>query len=441
MNKTMIEQTQTYIKQNKLFSKSDRLLVAVSGGFDSICLLYILHKLKYKIEVAHCNFNLRNDESNRDEDYVIQFCEELKIKLHKTNFDTKAYSKKRSISIEMGARELRYNWFEELILKQKLTKIAIAHNSNDVIETFFINLNRGSGLKGLTSIKPINGHIVRPILFASRNEILNYCEENGLSPKMDSTNLENDYLRNKFRNIIIPEFNSINPDFEKTILSNIKSLNETYSIFNDKIQEEKKKVSFFKEENLHFDIQMLKKLSPLNTYLYEFVKEFGFKASQIPDLVNILDSETGKLIESETHIILKNRDELIIFKNINLNFDIELNFEKKNKFGLSFSQFAKDGDFKIIKDLSIAQLDFDKISFPLRARNWKEGDSFIPLGMKNKVKLKDFFINNKFSKIEKQTTPLLVDASNKIIWIVGHRIDDRFKVVKNTKRVLKIIRS
>lgn len=434
----MLTQTRDFINSKKLFTFSHKLLVGVSGGADSLCLLDLLHKLGYSVEVAHCNFQLRDQEADKEQAFVQSFCEEREIECHTINFQTQEYAAEKGISIEMAARDLRYEWFYKLCEKRSLDYIAIAHNQNDVIETFFINLNRGAGLKGLRGIQVKNCRVVRPILFASREQIELYCKKNSLDFKIDSSNLKNDYLRNKFRNIIIPEFVKLNPNFQQQLVDNIGHLDEAFSIYQERVEEVKALVCTENEEILEIDINSLVAYKAYKTYLFEIVKAYGFRSAQVDEIIKISHSESGKIVESQTHKILKDRNNLLIYPIQNSELEVKIDSSYQNDLGMEISDFLIDDDFRFSREAEICQLDFDKVSFPLSVSYWQTADYFYPLGMKNRVKLKDFFINNKISVAQKSKIKIIKDSTGNIIWVAGYRMDNRYKITQTTNKVLQI---
>lgn len=437
----MIHQFQDFIDNNNICLKTDRILIGVSGGIDSVCLTDLFLKLDYHIGIAHCNFQLRAKESDQDELFVRNFANENDLPFFTTRFDTAQIAESEGISIQMAARDLRYEWFEEMRTKHGYKYIAIAHNKNDVIETFLINLTRGSGIKGLTGIKTKSGSIIRPLLFANRKEICEYIEKNGVEFREDSSNKSIKYSRNLIRHEIIPLFEKINPRFQDTICENVDRLKETEDIYYQQIDSIKEKLLIFANDKILIKINELVDLEPKATYLYELLKPYGFSKSQIADIIDVLESTPGKQFTSLTHQLVRDREYLII-KEVSLiknkKYTIDLNTENIDyPISLNISFFEKTTDFKIIKDNLTGLFDLDKLDFPLILRKWEKGDYFMPLGMKNLKKLSDFFIDSKISIIEKENIWIL-ESNGKIIWIIGYRIDERFKITDLTKNILKI---
>ena len=432
---------QIFIDSNKLCNKSDKILLGISGGIDSICMFHLFRQLEFSIGIAHCNFQLRDDESEQDEIFVRNLANEYDIPFFSTRFETKEIAESEGISIQMAARDLRYDWFEEIRSKYDYNYIAIAHNRDDVIETFLINLTRGSGIKGFTGIKSKSEKIIRPLLFASRNEIEEYLDKNNFENREDSSNSSIKYSRNLIRHKIIPLFEKINSRFRETIIENISRLKDTESIYIDNINKTRKLIVREENQRILLNLEKLKQLNPLSNFLYEILNPFGFSSSQVTDIIESLDGISGKQFFSLTHRLIKDRNDLIIEEISLINekyyyIDIDT-YSIESPVKLNISKFELNNDFEIIKSNKIGLFDLDKIEFPLVLRKWKKGDYFMPLGMKNLKKISDFFIDNKLSIPEKENAWIL-ESGNKIIWIVSLRIDERFKITDKTKNILKI---
>jgi tRNA(Ile)-lysidine synthase len=432
---------QSFIDQETLCKKTDRVLLAISGGIDSVCMFHLFREAGYAIAIAHCNFNLRGDESDQDAVFVQNLAEEFDIPFFTKSFNTKEIAEKEGISIQMAARDLRYDWFEEIRQKYEYDYIAIAHNKDDVIETFFINLSRGCGLKGLSGIKSKNQKIIRPILFAFRNEIAHYMHENSYKFREDSTNKTVKYSRNAIRHEIIPLFEKFNSAFKETMIENVLRLKESETIYLENIESKKEKIFKNKNKQIILDIEQLKTLNPISTYMHEFLKPFGFSQTQIFDIIDSLDGISGKKFISLTHRLIKDRTQLIIeeISTINKKSFLINNAKETIEYPLKLklTEVTRNTDFKIPREANIGSFDMNLIEFPLTIRKWKKGDYFMPLGMQNLKKLSDFFIDNKLSLSEKENVWIL-ENGNKIMWIIGYRIDDRFKVTDKTKNILKI---
>lgn len=443
MNVEMKERFKQYIVANNLFTTNDHLLLAVSGGVDSVVLVDLCHKAGYTFSVAHCNFQLRGEESNRDEAFVKELAKKYNADFLVKTFDTVALSKQHKTSIEETARNLRYTWFEELLNTNdyRLSAILTAHHADDNIETMLMNFFRGTGIKGLRGMLPKNGNIVRPLLFTQRKEIEAYAAENNLAFVTDSTNASTEYTRNFFRHNIIPLVKEIYPEAEQNLLANQQRFAETELLYQQSIQQHKKKLLEFKGNEIHIPVLKLKKAEPLKTILFEIVSDYGFTAAQLNDVVDLLDAANSKYVQSATHRIIKNRSWLIIapLQNEESAFVlIEENDQQVSTaaFQLRFSVIEKQ-DAEINTDHSVALIDSTTVTFPLLLRKWKTGDYFYPLGMKKKKKLARFFIDQKLSRTEKENV-WVIESNKKIVWVVGHRIDDRFKISASTKTLLKI---
>jgi tRNA(Ile)-lysidine synthase len=438
----MLDRFEKYIRDNNLCSPNDKILLGVSGGADSIVMTDLFIRKKYRTGIAHCNFQIRAEESEEDQKFVEQLAKNKKIPFYTTRFDTKEYARKNSMSVQMAARELRYTWFEEIRSKYGYNFIAIGHNLDDVVETFFINLNRGTGIRGLTGIKPVFGDIIRPILFASRKEILAYAEKRNLEFREDSSNLDTLYVRNKIRHNIIPRFNKITPDFNKTIIETIERLRDAETILDNTINAIKSDIIIEQSSNrILIDIDKLKVLKPVNTVLFEIIKDYGFNYKTVRNIISNLADTPGKKFYSKTHRIIKDRSFLIVtdiekgdHSSVKIKADVA---EIAEPVSLIFSKFSRPEKYNIPKETRYAVLDYNKIKYPLELRKWRQGDRFIPLGMTNHKKLSNFFIDYKLSIPEKEAVWIITSGED-IIWIVNYRIDDRYKVDRNTKEILVI---
>ncbi len=438
----LLSQFQSFIKEKNLFQKGDRLLVAVSGGADSVLLTDLVYQSGYSFEIAHCNFQLRGAESDRDEAFVKALAEKYCVILHTKSFDTKAIAAAEKKSIETAARDLRYGWFNDLLAERQLKYLLTAHHADDNIETVAMNFFRGTGIAGLHGILPKQGQIVRPLLFARRAAIEQFANENKISFITDSSNLSSDYTRNSFRNEILPLIKKSFPGADKNVLQNICRLQEVELLYLQSIDLHKKKLLEQKGNEWHIPVLKLLKAKPLNTIVYEIIKDFGFTAHQTEEVINLLESETGKYIASATHRIIKNRHWLIIapINSAEVHHVLIEQDDKKIVFSggvLSIETIDAD-NYKIKTDPSIAQLNAAEIKYPLLLRKWKQGDYFYPLGMRKKKKLSRFLIDQKLSLTQKENV-WVMEMNKKIIWIVGMRIDDRFKLnASSTKKVVKI---
>jgi tRNA(Ile)-lysidine synthase len=437
----MIEEFRKYIEENNLINKSDRILLAVSGGVDSMVMTHLFLAIKANIGIMHCNFKLRGSESDEDEKFVKHFASARKIQFFSERFDTSRFATEEGISIQMAARKLRYRWFEEVRFKNGYSLISVAHNLNDNVETFLINLTRGSGIAGLTGMKPKHKNLIRPLLFASRNSITEYSNKNKVDFREDKSNAEIKYVRNKFRHIIIPQFREINPSFETTIINTEERLNEINEIIISYISGIRENVSIVREGTIAFNIKILQDLSPKLTLLFELFRPFGIGKGQLDDLVNLINGKTGSQLFTSDYRLLKNRKEILVSKrevNSGNYFEISEVEDIKRIPNCIFAGIKKvNARFRIPLSSHTACLDADKVSFPLIIRKWKKGDSFYPLGMDKNKKLSDYFIDKKYSLFEKENCRIL-ESEGKIVWIINDRIDNRYKITPASKKALII---
>lgn len=433
----MIEVVRKYIDQNQLLTKKELVIVGISGGADSAALLHMLVSMGYQCIAAHCNFKLRGEESDRDELFTDNYTQILQVPLRTIVFETKQYALNNHLSIEMAARELRYAWFEELRKEYNAQAIAVAHHRDDSIETLLINLTRGSGLCGLTGIRPRNGYVVRPLLPLSREDVFSYIDSNKLSYVTDSTNSSDIYTRNFIRLKVLPLLAQINPSIKASLARTADHLGEAEIIFKHVINEARNKV--IQDNSLSIDALM--EFPAPKTILFELLKPYGFTRLVTEDIFSSLEKDSGKLFYSDSYRLLKDRSFLLIdslekheqqcFTLDNVEGHITVPIE------LIFSKLVINKDFLIERNLNFAYFDYDKLKFPLTLRHWKEGDWFVPFGMTGRKKLSDYFSNNKFSLFDKEKIWLLCNGED-IIWIVGERPDNRYRIDKSTKKVLKV---
>ncbi|MER0442137.1 tRNA lysidine(34) synthetase TilS [Emticicia sp. W12TSBA100-4] len=456
----------TYINEQKLFEPSEKVLLTVSGGKDSVTMFDLFCGAnrgdgRLSFAVAHCNFQLRGRDSDEDQIFVENLCKENNVVFHTKTFDTKAYAKKNKISIEMAARTLRYEWFESLRQELNFDYIATAHHLNDSIETVLLNLTKGTGISGLKGISAKKGHIIRPVLFASRQAIDGYVAEKNLSWREDSSNASNDYQRNLIRNQVVPLLKKINPNLDETFARNLERFQSLEADFRKNLSHFKATVMREESGVFFLKIANIKYWQSANYYLEELLKEFGFNYFQSKEIFNSLDGLSGKVFHSESFTLLKDREELVITapqqrlppqpsataaapigRELSLDINIhEIRDIKSFDFldkKLSFSVLGiEEIDGKFERNSSVLFADFDKITFPITLRQWHTGDWFIPLGMKGKKKISDFLIDKKISLNLKKNIFLLT-SQNTVVWVVGQRADDRFKLMDTTKKVLKV---
>ena len=431
----MFSKFQNHIVTNFPFLQKANLLVAVSGGLDSMVLLYLLSKINSNLSVAHCNFQLRGAESDADEDFLRNFCTENKISDFFQKFDTEQFAKDEKLSIQLAARKLRYEWFNEIIETKNFDFVATAHHLDDQVETFIINFSRGTGIEGLTGIPSQNDKIIRPLLIFSREEIENFAQENAIPWREDSSNASDKYLRNKIRHQIVPIFKELNPNFLHSFEKTIQNLQQSHSLVDDASRIVYRKVVQDVDNQKIINLSELLQLSNYRAYLYQWLSPFGFSAWN--DIYDLVKASSGKQIFSEHFRLLKDRETLIV----------EPIIEKQvEEYWISSDEkeiiFPIHLQFSSVESLSqshsnVIFLDRDTLKFPLLLRKWQKGDYFYPFGMKGKKKLSKFFKDEKFSLIEKENQWILC-SDNQIVWLLGKRMDDRFKLTQNTQTTLKI---
>ena len=455
----MIDRFQAYINRYNLIAEGEKIVLALSGGMDSMVLADLLPKAKVEFVAAHCNFHLRGEESDGDEKFVREYVEKHDIQCFVKHFDAEKYAAENGISIEMAARDLRYAWFEELRQQLGYDKIAVAHHADDQAETFFINLLRGAGLRGLKGMLPQNGVIIRPLLWASRKQIRQYAVENQITWHEDHTNAENVYLRNKIRNQLLPVFDELHPEARQGLYKSLEHLsaeNELYRVLlNEKLShivEEQDDTSVIARRNdeaiqpelsksfhLNLDCFAALAMTQSEQLLFEWLRQYGFNTDQCRFIFDAMETGIGNKYFSPTHQLVIGRNELQLSE-IKPVEDEEIQIEIGkgeiiSPIHLRFSRIEKSSGFVIDKSPNVALLDFDKLHFPLTLRHWRHGDRFHPLGMKGSKLLSDFFVDQKFTETQKRNVLLLVSSEDEIFWVVGHRIDDRFKVEETTKSV------
>ena len=431
-----------YIKTENLFAAKDRLLLAVSGGVDSVVLCELCQQAGYHFAIAHCNFQLRGEESNGDEVFVTALAKKYGVDFFVEKFDTQAYVSENKSSIQVAARELRYNWFAQLINQSTHLPIHLltAHHADDNMETILMNFFKGSGINGLKGILPKQQHITRPLLFASKEEILEFASEYNLNFREDSSNSSDKYTRNYFRNQLIPGLEKVFPQVKENLLNNANRFREINTIYQSAVEQIKQKLVVPQGSEIHIPVLKLLKTPALNTIIYELIKDFDFTAHQASAVEKLLHSESGKYVESGTHRILRNRKWLIIAP---LQQDAGTQYlVKEEDAEIIFPQGTlhlakKEQPGKISTDPDLAQLDSRHIQYPLLLRKWKKGDYFYPLGMPRKKKIGRFLTDLKYALTEREKVWVL-ESNKNIIWVVGIRIDDRFKITPATTTTLQL---
>ena len=446
----MLEQFLSYINRYNLIAEGEKIILALSGGIDSMVLADLLLKLKVEFVVAHCNFHLRGEESDGDEKFVRDYAERNGIQCFVKHYETEKYAAEQGISIEMAARELRYAWFEELRQQLGYDKIAIAHHADDQAETFFINLLRGAGLRGLKGMQPQNGVVIRPLLWASREQIRKYAVENQILWREDHTNAESVYLRNRIRNQLLPVFDELQPKARQGLYKSLEHLSAENELYRVLLKE---KLAQIVEQDgeiqrLPYSAITLSAVghstgSGISVYsfqlLFEWLRQYGFNTDQCHFIYDAIGTGIGNQYCSPTHCLVIGRDDLQlseIKEKTNAEIQIEVGEEEIiSPVHFCFSKIDKTADFVIDKSTEVAQFDFDKLHFPLTLRHWRHGDRFHPLGMKGSKLLSDFFVDQKFTEWQKRNVWLLVSADGDILWVVGYRIDERYKVTISTKTI------
>ncbi|MGP1466324.1 MAG: tRNA lysidine(34) synthetase TilS [Porphyromonadaceae bacterium] len=438
----MLKKIAHFIASNNLLVKEKKYLIALSGGADSVCLLLVLDKLGYNIEAVHCNFNLRGDESSRDEQFCIELCKKRNIKIHLAHFDTNSYALLHKTSIEMAARNLRYSFFENLRHDVGADGICVAHHQNDCAETLIMNLIRGTGIKGLAGIMPKRDSIIRPLLCVSRDEIEDFLTKESQDYVTDSTNLDDFCVRNSIRLNIIPMMEKINPSVVQNIVRTAMRMNEANKVFNESIEASSSKVSDLIDGSLYIDIRALKKEPSPEYTLFYILKKYRFNPEQIESIGYNLDFPTGTRFLSDTHQLVFDREKMIVTKIENNR--ISLKIPEHGKYiindvkSIRIEKVIVNKEFNISKDNFTATLDSANVKFPLLLRNVENGDRFFPFGMKGSKLVSKYMTDKRFSLIDKQKQMVIEDASGNIIWLVGERTDERFKITNKTTYALVI---
>ena len=427
----MLHLFQSHIRQNKLCKATDKILLAVSGGLDSMVMVHLFRQGGYHFSVAHCNFQLRGAESDGDEEFVKQKCGHFSIPFFTHRFETNNYATTNGVSIQMAARELRYAWFNNLLSEEKYDWVATAHHLNDSIETVLLNLTKGSGIEGLCGIAVKNKKVIRPLLFATREEIENYAAAEGITWREDSSNSTDDYQRNFIRHQLVPRLNELNPSWAQAVQRSMEKLKGAEELRELGIQQWKSKNQKSENGKIILSKNGFEKLENPAPILWTVIKEYGFNLDQCQEIIRTFDGQSGKKFSSLDFELVVDRNSLIIFQSHSWD---EILIEKgQNEARLSsmFLQIKQEKSPLITDDKSAAFLDAHLLTFPLLWRKWKAGDSFQPLGMQNRKKLSDFLIDEKISLADKESATI-IESNGEIVWVVGHRIDERFKVKKET---------
>lgn len=467
---SLAERFEQHWKQQfpNLSTKNCHLLLTVSGGADSVVLTDLIVKAGFDFTIAHCNFQLRGAESERDEQFVRALGATYSKQVFVKKFETNLYAAEHKVSIEVAARDLRYAWFKEVNNKQAMdlvnavkkegqtdeeskknghglsaSYIVTAHHADDNIETVLMNFFRGTGILGLRGILPLqkDQQLIRPLLIFKKEELLNYAIENGLQFVEDSSNSSEKFTRNYFRHQLIPSLKNIYSNVEENILNNIERFGEIEALYRQSILHHKQKLLVYKGNEIHIPVLKLQNSSPLQTIVWEIIKTFSFSAAQVGEVIKLLDSDNGSYVVSSTHRVIRNRNWLIVasFENEQVQHIVIEAGDKKVVFADGVLQIdtMQASKIKISPEVTMALLNADILQFPLLLRKWKQGDYFYPLGMQKKKKLSRFFIDQKLSKTQKENV-WVIEMNKKIVWVINQRIDDRFKITSSTKNVLKI---
>ncbi len=417
--------------------KGTRLLCAVSGGIDSMVMLSLLNEMNYECVVAHCNFRLRGDESDGDEQFVREMCEKMYIPCFVNTFDTHKFADETGLSIQMAARKLRYDWFYELAEKENCSYIALAHNSDDQVETAILNFVRGTGIRGVSGMKPLAGKLFRPLIEVSRADIVQISTEDNIPFHNDSTNATTKYARNKVRHLVIPLLEEINVAAKENILKSVSYFAETERIMNDYVRRAKEAAMSSSNGLLRIDVAKIMQTAAPSTVLFEMLIGEGVPKPLASESVCLLEAQTGRKCEMDGVEIVRNREYIEVQKSVGENDESVVTVNaigELKKYGFEISFAYCDDDFVFDKNPQVAYIDVKKLKFPLTLRKWNFGDKFMPLGMKGMRKLSDFFKDEKLSQAEKSNVRIL-ESDGKIVWVVGMRIDERFKFDKDTKEV------
>lgn len=435
-----------YIDANLLLPEGAKVVVALSGGADSVALMDILNRLDYACIGAHVNFHLRGDESDRDAAFTHQLCRDLGVPYYKTDLYAAEYAERERVSIEMAARELRYRWFEQLRREQGAVAVAVAHHRDDSVETVLLNLIRGTGIRGLTGIKPRNGYVIRPLLCCDREAVLEYLHERHLTYVTDRTNLLNEYRRNKIRLEVLPLLESIQPSVRESISRTIDHLNETEVLYIKALEEAKARICPGWKRGatqlpLRISLPMLEQELSAKSLLYELLSEFGFGRKDVETVYKYRNGLPGRVYYSHTHRLVVDRDQLIVselpMEDTQVYYLEEGQSALREPIRLRCERVAVDAQFEVPTSRSVACLNADKLLFPLELRHPHKGDSFVPFGMHGRKLISDYCTDRKLNALEKEALWVLCSGKD-IVWVVGERIDNRFRVDSTTTTCLRI---
>ncbi len=429
------------LKENELITSAERLLLAVSAGIDSVVMAWLCKKCNLDFGIAHCNFQLRGTDSTLDAKFVKSLAEKLEVPYFEISFNTIDYAESNNLSIQMAARDLRYEWFEKIRKENQFHKIAVAHHLNDNTETFLINTIRGTGIAGLHGIAMKNNNLIRPMLTFSRAEIEEYALQHQIEWREDLSNQNDYYLRNNLRLNLIPELKKINPEFDKHIARLTWELNQVEQLKNKWLKRKKTEWLVPIPNGYRISIDIIKSYSQGVYFLQQLLKEYGFSYTVIEDIIQSMDGQSGQQFYASNYRLIKDRSYFILSQTTiteNECYVINSNSTELLQSNLKI-KVSQPSSFNNIEKLSKkeALLDKDKLQFPLIIRKWQEGDKFQPLGMKGHKKLSDYFIDEKFTLLQKENTFVLL-SDNQIVWVIGHRIDERYKVTEQTKNLYQL---
>ena len=439
----MLEPFKKFVKKESLISPKEKTLLAISGGVDSVVMCHLFKMAGLSFGIAHCNFKLRGEASDDDAKFVKALSEELGVSYFEVPFDTEKYALENKLSIQEAARDLRYQWFETIRSKNGFNNIATAHHVDDSLETILYNFTKGCGIRGMHGILPKKDKIIRPLLFTNKKEILAFATKHNVKYREDASNASDKYARNAIRHNVIPVLEKINPSLSKTTVENIQRLRETEEVFNYAIELLKGEVSEMKHGRLLIYVQKLLNTPARTTLLYELLRPFGYNNDQVNQMLEAIDNQSGAMFYSKTHVVLLDRFLFIVKNNVK---PVQTEFLIR-KSDTSVNTGEHQFSFEVINDEPdifptgkyTAQFDCFQLSFPLRLRRWKKGDSFYPLGMKGKrKKVSDLFNDEKISRFEKEETWILETSKGNICWVVGMRMDDRYKVSEDTRQGFRI---
>ncbi|PAW92237.1 tRNA lysidine(34) synthetase TilS [Mucilaginibacter sp. MD40] len=427
-----------FIEQNRLFTPACKILAAVSGGMDSVLMAHLLKAAGYNFAIAHCNFTMRGADADADELFTRELSKTLGVNYYATRFATKQYADENKLSVQMAARDLRYQWFQQLSSQHGFDTIALAHHQNDTIETILLNLTRGTGIAGMHGILPKNGNLTRPMLFLSRDEIQSIITTEGLTYVEDASNASVKYARNKLRHLVVPVLKELNPNLEATFENNLRNFRDMELLLDMHVKQITEELLSVQGDELRINIERVNSLVPKRLLLYKLLQPYGFTESIVDDLIPALNKHAGRSFKSPGYLLVVDREELIITPLSHKPQEaVSINQKDKSVDGMDYRMHILHDDSPlIIKDNPMAvSVDADKLVYPLTVRGWQQGDSFKPLGMRTRQKLSDFFIHQKVPLHAKNHIPLLINGNGDIVWIGGYRLHDDYKVSNTTKKV------